>query len=201
MPAAETRWPAESFRRVVTGADAKQADKMLDAIAMIAHSGADTVIITGPAGQGRVTYIGPEVGAAYYRFSYPYLRSLMVNSVLQAARRQPGDTVVAPRIVQATFFEQSVPGKAARRVIHLLNEVSSFGRASLPEGAPPLRDEVVPVAGVRVQLSGPVGRVHPEPGGKAPLPRRLPDGRFEVELPPLGLYSLLVVEPKGSDAR
>ncbi len=51
-------------------------------------------------------------------------------------------------------------------MIQLLNEVSSFGRASLPKGALPLREEVLPIPGVLAVVQAPVGRVHLEPGGE-----------------------------------
>ncbi len=151
-------------------------------------------VITGNVGQGRVTYMGPEVGFAYYGFGYPYLRSLMAESVRQAAAQPQRDTVTGPRLVQASYFEQNVPNKPRRRVIHLLNEVSSFGRSSLPVAVQPVRDEIIPVAGMSAVLSGPVARVHLEPGGKTLEPRKMDDGRFAVDLPPLGLHSMLVVE-------
>jgi hypothetical protein len=147
-------------------------------------------VLTRTVGQGRTVYLSPEVGTAYYRYGYPYLRSLMAAAVQEVAAQPPPATVLAPLRVQASFFEQGT----GRRIVHLLNEVSSFGRASLPAGALPLREEVIPVGGVRVQIAGPVGRFHLEPEGLDLTPRVLPDGRLEVALPPLGLHSMVVVE-------
>jgi len=96
-------------------------------------------------------------------------------------------------MVQATYFEQPTDA-GPRRVIHVLNEVSSFGRASLPKGALPLREEVIPVPGVRVRISAPAGRIHLEPGGVDLKPGPEEEGSLTVELPPLGLHQMVVVE-------
>jgi hypothetical protein len=159
------------------------------------YAGGTPAVITGTVSAGRVAYIGPEVGAAYHRNGYPYLRSLMESAVLWAAGQPPLDRVQAPLIVQATYFGQSADTGAPRRIIHLLNEVSSQGRASLPAGAMPLREEVVPVAGVKARLSPPVSEVRLEPEGTRLEARPLAEGGFEVEVPPLGLHSMVVVEP------
>jgi hypothetical protein len=153
-------------------------------------------VVAGTFGRGTAVYMAPEVGAAYYRNSYPYLRGLMARSVRFAADSAPRDAVLAPLMVQATYFQQSEARRSSRRIIHLLNEASSVGRASLPAGALPLREEVIPVAGVRVHITGPVGAIHLEPEGIALEPTVLPDGRLEVTLPPLGLHSMVVIEPR-----
>lgn len=151
-------------------------------------------VLTHQEGQGRTVYLSPEVGAAYYRYGYPYLRSLMVAAVQEVAAHPPSAHVIAPLLLQATFFEQPTPNGATRRILHLLNEASSFSRASLPAGAMPLREEVIPIAGVQVQLAGPAGRLHLEPEGLDLTPMARPDGRLEVSLPPLGLHSMVVIE-------
>lgn len=151
---------------------------------------ATPAVLTRTAGQGRVVYLSPEVGAAYYRYGYPYLRSLMAAVTREAAAQPPLVTVLAPLLVQASFFEQG----ARRRIVHLLNEASSFGRASLPAGALPLREEVIPIGGVRVQIAGPAERFHLEPEGLELTPQARPNGWLEVALPPLGLHSMVVVE-------
>ena len=63
-------------------------------------------VVAGQTGQGRCIYMGPEVGAAYYRNSYPYLRSMMAEAVGWAAGEPPRVMVDAPLVLQATFFEQ-----------------------------------------------------------------------------------------------
>lgn len=151
----------------------------------------------GEAGKGRTFYFAPEVGRAYYLNSYPYLRSLMAAAVRAAAATPPADEVEAPLSVQATFFHQDQPSGGGRRIIHLLNEVSSFGRASLPAGAMPLREEVLPVAGIRLRVGRPAGRVHLEPEGMEIEVATLPDGSREAALPPIGLHSLVVIEDTG----
>lgn len=150
-------------------------------------------IITGEVGQGKCAYMGPEVGAAYYANGYPYLRELMAAAVSHVAARPPRDHVAAPLIVQVTHSAQSLPG-GERRVIHLLNECSSFGRASLTQGAMPLREEIVPVSGIKVLAGPPVTRAWFEPQ-HGPLPiTALPDGRAEITVPELGLHAMVVLE-------
>ena len=149
-------------------------------------------VITGAPGAGRCVYIGPETGAAYGAQGYPYLRELMAAAVRWAAAAPPRDEVVAPLIVQATYFTQRTPA-GERRVIHLLNECSSFGRASLPQGAMPLREEVIPISGVRVLAGTPATRAWLEPGHE-PLPLATTEGRLEVTVPRLGLHAMVVIE-------
>jgi hypothetical protein len=160
------------------------------------YSNNSPAIITGSVVRGRVVYVGPEIGAAYYRESYPYLRSMMSAAALWAAASPPRDVVSAPKIIQATFFEQKTPNGGTRRVIHLLNDISSLGRVSLPSEAFPIRDEVIPIGGIHVRISGPVTRVHLEPEGRNLKVRKLSDGGLDVALPPLELHSMVVVETR-----
>ena len=87
-----------------------------------AYSDGRPAVIAGTAGEGRVVYSGPELGAAYYRNGYPYLRHLMEATVRWAAPEPPQTEVRAPLTVQATFFEQPTEAGETRQVIHLLNE-------------------------------------------------------------------------------
>jgi hypothetical protein len=151
-------------------------------------------VVAGTFGKGKVAYIAPEIGAAYYRLSYPYLRSMMAASIDWAASEPAQYRVTAPTTVQATFFRQDTGKGRSRDVIHLLNDMSSFGRASLPNGALPLRDEVIPVAGIRVRFAGPVGRIHLEPEGMTLKPKTLRNGEMEVVVPSLELHSMVVVD-------
>lgn len=151
-------------------------------------------IVAGSFGKGRTAYIGPEVGAAYYHESYPYLRSMMTAAVDWAAPSVPSYQVTAPTTIQVTVFRQEIGKGKYRDVVHLLNDMSSFGRVSMPAGALPIRDEVIPVAGIRVQFSGQVRRVHLEPEGLTLKQHTLPNGGKEVVIPSLGLHSMVVFE-------
>lgn len=151
-------------------------------------------VACGRFGRGRTVYLGPEVGAAYYRYGYPYLRHLMEQSVRFAARLQPSIRVEAPLIVQAVFFEQEIGGGKKRRIVHILNEISSWGRASLPAGALPLREEVIPIAGIKLFIPASAKKAKFEPGGKTLRLRKQRSGLFELTLPPVGLHSMVVIE-------
>lgn len=150
-------------------------------------------IITRSVRDGTCVYMGPEVGTAYYANGYPYLRGLMAAAVRYVAGGPPPDQVAAPLTVQAIYTTQAVPG-GERRIIHLLNECSSFGRASLPQGALPLREEIVPVSGVKVEAAPPVASAWLEPQHE-PLPSTVsPDGRIRVTVPELGLHAMVVLQ-------
>jgi len=57
------------------------------------HADGESAVVAGEHAAGRVVYAGPEIGAAYYEFSYPYLRELMVESVLWSAGDEPVDRI------------------------------------------------------------------------------------------------------------
>jgi len=119
----------------------------------------------------------------------------MENATLWAAAQPPRDRIEASLIARTTYLCQAAHAGGVRRVTYLLTQVSSQGRASLPAGAMPLREEIVPAAGVRVRLSPPVTEVRLQPEGTRLEARPLADGGVQVEVPPLGLHSMVVVEP------
>jgi hypothetical protein len=111
---------------------------------------------------------------------------------LAAARPFP-ISVQAPMCVQATFYEQR-DAEGQRTVVHLFNGMNTTANHGLPAAEVPLREETVPIHGIRVRFTGePPRRLHVEPGGAQPKVRR-DNGVTVAELPPLELHSMLVAE-------
>ncbi|HUG89845.1 MAG TPA: hypothetical protein VML55_03365, partial [Planctomycetaceae bacterium] len=91
------------------------------------------------------------------------------------------------RSVRGTFFEQ-VRDSGRRVVVHLFNNINTTGQHGLPAAEVPLREETVPIGGIRVVFSGdPPRACRWEPdGGELPLkPSRAVLEGVEVEVPPL----------------
>jgi hypothetical protein len=95
--------------------------------------------------------------------------------------------------VQSTFFEQKAT-EAHRVVIHLFNGIDTAAHHGQPGLDVPLREETVPIHGIKVRFSNPAPTsFHGEPGGIAPAVRRQGDATI-VELPPLEVHAMLVGE-------
>ncbi len=155
--------------------------------------GEQPAIFSGNFGAGKVVYFSPEVGAAYYNFGYPYLRHLMTEAALMVAPAAPELRVEGSLMLQATYWRQPLAAGGSRLIVQLLNEASSFGRVSLGDDAMPLREEVLPLGGILVEApEGSSFNLQPE--GLALQPTATSAGRVKVELPPLGLHTLLVIE-------
>jgi hypothetical protein len=153
-------------------------------------------IVVRTYGKGRVVYFAAGVDAALWSYGYPYQRRLLAGAIELAAGSPPPIRVEAPMCVQATFFEQS-DREGRRTVIHLFNGLNTTGGHGLPRVDVPLREEAVPIHGIRVRLEGRRwGRLHVEPGGLLPQVRK--DGAATiVELPPLAIHAMLVAEQEG----
>jgi hypothetical protein len=101
--------------------------------------------------------------------------------------------VEAPMCVQSTFFTQE--SKEGRRlVVHLFNNLNTTANHGLPAADVPLREETVPVPGIRLRFERDVPkRCRLEPEGRELALRR--DGAAAwVEVPPLQLHTLVVAE-------
>jgi hypothetical protein len=171
-----------------------------DVLARLLPEGAETSIpgaIARTFGQGRVVYLPAGIDAALWSYSFPYQRRLFVCAVEWAADAAPPIRVEAPMCVQATFFEQTrfdTTGRS-RTIVHLFNGLNTTAHHGLPAAEVPLREEIVPVGGIRVRFAGPAPRkFRVEPGGFIPQTRR--EGKETVvELPPLEIHAMLVAEP------
>ena len=105
----------------------------------------------------------------------------------------PPIAVTAPMCVQATYWTQS--DKAGRRVIvHLFNNVSTTAGNGLPAAEVPLREETLPISGIRIRFErNEPKRVRVEPGARD-LPLRKDGTAWYVEVPPLELQATVVGE-------
>ncbi len=142
-------------------------------------------------GKGRVAYIAADTGQSYFTNPYQYERKVMTNSLRWVAVEAPPVRVTAPMCVQATFYQQ---GGGKRTIVHLLNEINSTSNRALPEGDPPMREEIVPLSGIKVFFADAlIKRVHLEPEGQD-LPIAKVSGGIEVSVPTLGLHSMVVAD-------
>jgi hypothetical protein len=133
------------------------------------------------------------MGQAYFIAPYQYQRRLITNAVRWAAgaANAPPVRVEAPLCVQAAFYTQR---DGARTVAHLLNEVNTTADRAIPENNPPQREEILPIAGIKVMLAGTnVTSAFQEPGH---VELRLAEttGGVEVSVPRLDVHSMVVFE-------
>ena len=149
-------------------------------------------LVLSAHGAGRVGYFAADIGQSYFQYPYQYERKLIANAINWAA----GDSqvpvrVTAPMCVQATFYEQN---NGQRKVVHLLNEINTTGSRAIPEGNSSMREEVVPIAGIKVAFTDKgIKRIHLEPEG-LDLPMQTTADGVEVTVPQLNLHSLVVAE-------
>jgi hypothetical protein len=140
-------------------------------------------------GKGKVVYLANALDAALWSYAYPYQRRLLARAMEWAAAEPPPVTATAPMCVQATYWTQ---GK--RVIVRLFNGVSTTAGHGLPASEVPLREEALPIGGIRVRFERDAPKsVHVEPGGRQLQMR--PDGPARiVEVPPLELDALVVGE-------
>lgn len=140
-------------------------------------------------GRGRVVYLAVALEAALWSYSFPYQRRLLARSMEWAAARPFEIQVDAPMCVETTFFRQTLDGKS-RVVIHFFNGINSTGGHGLPASEVPLREEAIPIHGIRVRFhQNPPKRCRYEPDGVD-----VPLQNHAVKLPPLGIHGMLVAE-------
>jgi hypothetical protein len=146
-------------------------------------------------GQGRVVYLPAAIDAGLWSYAYPYQREMLATAIRWAAGKEFAIGVEAPMCVQTTFWRQS-DDNGQRIVVHLFNGVNTTANHGLPVVDVPLREETVPVHGIRLTFRDlPVTRFHIEPGGIEPVVRN--DGNTTiVELPPLDIHAMLIAEEK-----
>lgn len=150
-------------------------------------------IIARKFGKGRVVTFATGFDSAYWSYSYPYQRVVLANATAWAAQKPFPITVHAPMAVQATFFQQAdTQGK--RIIVHLWNGVNTTANHGLPANEVPLREESILVHGIQIDFQGlTIRRVHAEPVGKT-LPLIRNEKGMTIEVPPLDIHTLIVVE-------
>jgi hypothetical protein len=144
-------------------------------------------------GKGRVVYLAAGLDAAMWSYAYPYQRRMLARMLEYAAGQPFPISVTAPMCVQATYFEQEdAAGK--RSVVHLFNGINTAANHGLPASEVPLREETVPIGGIKVRFEGKAPRrFHLEPGHHA-LRAEKTGGASVVTLPPLERHLMLVAE-------
>jgi hypothetical protein len=144
-------------------------------------------------GQGRVVYFATDLAAGYWTYSYPYQRRMLRQAMTWAAGTAPPITVRAPMSVQTTFYQQPTE-RGKRWIVQRYNGVNTTASHGLPASEIPLREEIVPIHGIAFELTGrQPNRVTMQPENQ-PVVVKSAGERHTVELPPLELHDLVVIE-------
>jgi hypothetical protein len=150
-------------------------------------------VVMGQQGQGRVVFFAAGFDAANFSYGYPYQRLVMAQAIKWAAREPVPVAVDAPMSIQSTVFRQK-DGDGERLVVHLFNGINTSSDHGLPEANVPLREEAVPVGGVKLRFHKlTLNRIHLEPEGVELTPVRVGEWT-EVSLPPLAVHAMVVAE-------
>jgi hypothetical protein len=154
-------------------------------------------VVTQAFGRGRVAYFATGIDSTYYLYAYPYQRLVLKSAIEWVAAAPAPVNVDAPMCVHATVLRQTLATQAGaeRLIVHLFSDLNTTAHHALPADDVPLREEVVPIHGIRVRFS-PVyklRRVHLEPEGWELEIKTSPDGN-SVEVPRLDVHSMVVAE-------
>jgi hypothetical protein len=147
-------------------------------------------IVESTYGKGRVVYLPFDISWSFFRYGHEYLARLMELALRRAAAEPPPVEIDAPAIVEAM---PQVQGD--RLVVHLLNDISSFGRSQNVAGESIyVRREVIPIHDVSVTFRDRGYRRFLLVPGDTPLtPVTTPDGA-KVTVPRLDLHCMVVAE-------
>lgn len=157
-------------------------------------------VIARRFGAGRVVYLPACLDAAMWSYAYPYQRRILTKLIEWAAgdANQPAFQVDAPKCVQATFWQQSSPENASapprrRTIIHFFNGLNTTANHGLPAVDVQLREETVPIHGIKVTLRNrSFDHAIVEPGHV--VPKVLDADDPVLELPPLDIHQMLVID-------
>ena len=154
-------------------------------------------VVARQVGRGRVVYLAAGFDAAYYLYSYPYQRLLLKHALEWAAPSPAGVRIDAPMCVHATVMRQkpAAAPKTKRLVVHLFNDLNTTAHHALPVDDVPLREETVPINGIRIHFSADyeIKRVRLEPEGKL-LDMTHDEEGTHVVVPQLEIHSMVVAE-------
>ncbi|MDB6152912.1 MAG: Trehalose utilization [Chthoniobacteraceae bacterium] len=150
-------------------------------------------VVMGEHDKGRVVYMAAGFDAANYSYGYPYERIIFSRAIQWAANVPMPVAVQAPMCVQSTLFRQK-DAAGERLVVHLFNGINTTSDHGLPETDVPLREEVLPIAGIKVRFHWlNLKRVHLEPEAME-LPVVTEGEWSEVCIPSLPVHSMVVAE-------
>jgi hypothetical protein len=171
-------------------------------------------IIASEFGRGRVVYFPASVDKGMFFYPDGYMRQMLAAAARWVARDdRPDIDVDGPLILTATYRRQA---DKKRTIVHLLNQASSWGMhsiyqklAPLPEelnkqwgfpnqselrGTWPVREEIIPLSGIRVRCRVPgATRATLEPGS-IDLPLTKTDDGLEAIVNDLGMHAMVVFE-------
>jgi len=141
-------------------------------------------------GKGKVIYLPADISWAFFRYGHAYLVRIMELALRDAASEPPPVEVQAPRTVQVMTHRQG-----RRLVVHLLNDVSSFGRSANAKGESMyIRREVIPIHDIRVTFRDRGLRdFRLVPGGSKLSPTPAADG-LTVTVPRLDIHAMVVAD-------
>ncbi len=144
-------------------------------------------------GKGKVVYLAAGIDAAYYLYSYPYHRIVLKNAIDRVASSPPPIDVKAPMCVHFTAMRQTKAG--TRLVVHLFNDVNTTGGHALPTDDVPLREEVIPIADIRVTFRPEyrIKSVKLQPDGKELAVEKTASG-WTITVPKLEIHTMVVAE-------
>lgn len=146
----------------------------------------------GPYGKGRVVYLAAGVDAALFNYAFPYQRVMLSRSIRWAAGQPYPIEVQAPMCVQSTFWRQG----QKRVIVHLWNGINTTSDHGLQDVETPLREEAVPIGGIKVTVRGfDIRRAHMEPAGNELQPQQVGDA-IQIEIPPVAVHTAVVLELK-----
>ncbi len=165
--------------------------------AMIMFPGISTwtlpAALMGTYGEGRVIYWAAGIDAGYFNYGYPYQRALLQQSIEWAAQSLFPIQVEAPMCVQVAYYQQEHEGNT-RIIVHLFNNINTTGGHGLSAVETPLREETVPITGIRIRIEGlPVARCSFEPYGTE-LQLQSEEEAVIIDLPPLEVHAMVVIE-------
>jgi Trehalose utilisation len=151
-------------------------------------------LVANQFGKGRSVYFASGFDAAYYLYAYPYQRLAIADAIRWAASKAPPIRVEAPMCVHTTLMRQK-EGPSDRLVMHLFNDVNTTAFHALPNEDVPLREETLPIMGVRVTFDSRyrIAKVTQQPEGVELFVKRS-ETCVEVVVPKLEVHSMLVVE-------
>ena len=153
-------------------------------------------VIETTYGKGKVIYIPADISWAFFRYGHEFLGRIMELAVRDAAAAAPPVEVEAPRIVQAMTHRQG-----NRLVVHLLNDISSFGRSANVRGESMyIRREILPIHDVRVTFRNKMYRRFRLVPGDTELPATQTDEGLTVVVPRVDIHAMVVAETDGPAA-
>ncbi|MEI6915690.1 MAG: beta-galactosidase trimerization domain-containing protein, partial [Armatimonadota bacterium] len=150
------------------------------------------VMVMNTVGKGRSAFIAADLGQSYFLAPYQYQRRFITNAVRWATKNNPSPaTVEAPLCVQAAYYTQN---EGKRKIVHLLNQMNTSASSALPENNPPMREDIVPITGIKVTMAGTRIKTAFQEPEHVSLPLKKTAKGVEVTVPKVDIHSMVVFE-------